>query len=203
MIRLLARTSALMLFFAVAILFARLVGSTKPNTALFSLLFTNPDGSPCERPCIFGIEPGKITFFQGDAILKQHPATARLDLRPTSSGFFSAFFAYDQFTVDVEEQYIQLAFFDLDFAAGDVIAYFGLPASVDLYGDASPTSLIPLGFHLNYKTFRVSVERTASDYVLSTDKVVMVLVQTDLDAEIIGGQWQGFGRANKYPPAPP
>src|SRR5262245_25098994 len=73
MIRLLVRTSALILFFAVAIVAVRLVGSTQPRPALFSVLFTNSDGSPCEMPCMFGVRPGKMTVDKAISLLKGHP----------------------------------------------------------------------------------------------------------------------------------
>jgi hypothetical protein len=89
MIRLLARARAIMLTFAVAILIARLVGSTRPKPELFSVLFTNPDGSLCEKPCLFGIYPGKTATDKAIAILKQHPATSRM--KQTEDTNFYAF----------------------------------------------------------------------------------------------------------------
>jgi hypothetical protein len=87
MIRLLARSSALMITFAVAILLARLVGSARPKPALFSMLFTNPDGSPCEMPWMFGVRPGKMTIDEALRILKQEPFTRAMDQSKSGSEF--------------------------------------------------------------------------------------------------------------------
>ncbi len=40
----------------VAIAGARVIGSTQPRSAI-AAIFTNPDDSPCEMPCMFGIRP--------------------------------------------------------------------------------------------------------------------------------------------------
>ncbi len=40
-----------------------------------ALLFTNPNGSPCQRPCLFGIRPGYTTFEESEALLNAHPIT--------------------------------------------------------------------------------------------------------------------------------
>lgn len=36
-------------------------------------LFTNPDGTPCERPCLLGIRPNRMSFRAAYAILQRHP----------------------------------------------------------------------------------------------------------------------------------
>lgn len=56
---------------ALLMLVGRLVGSTRPLP--LAILFTNPDGSTCQRPCLFGIRPGETTFDQAFALLREHP----------------------------------------------------------------------------------------------------------------------------------
>src|SRR5215831_16026024 len=62
--------------FAVTILSFRLTGvlNRTPPTSL-SQLFSEPDGSACVEPCLFGIRPGVTTYDQVVAILKRHPLT--------------------------------------------------------------------------------------------------------------------------------
>jgi hypothetical protein len=36
-------------------------------------LFTNPDGSPCEMPCMLGVRPDITDFYEADQILSSHP----------------------------------------------------------------------------------------------------------------------------------
>ena len=56
---------------AVAVFTMRLIGGAQPLPTV--TLFTNPDGTPCKRPCLFGIEPGKTTREEAVALLKAHP----------------------------------------------------------------------------------------------------------------------------------
>lgn len=51
------------------------------RSSSFTLLFTNPDGSPCQRPCMLGIRPGNMTFEAAIALLKTHPVTRNLDFQ--------------------------------------------------------------------------------------------------------------------------
>src|SRR5262249_44610444 len=50
------------------------IGATQPDST-FALLFTNPDGSPCSQPCLFGIRPGVTTYDEAVRLLKAHPLT--------------------------------------------------------------------------------------------------------------------------------
>jgi hypothetical protein len=58
----------------------RLIGSTQPAT--LATLFTNPDGSPCQTPCLFGVRPGETTYEDALSLLRAHPFTADFDINP-------------------------------------------------------------------------------------------------------------------------
>jgi len=49
----------------------RIVGAG--NRTPFSALFSNADGTPCERPCMLGLRPGFTNFYAADYLLTQHP----------------------------------------------------------------------------------------------------------------------------------
>jgi hypothetical protein len=49
----------------------RLVGAAQPTP--FSALFSNADGTPCQRPCMLGLRPGVTDFYAADFALTQHP----------------------------------------------------------------------------------------------------------------------------------
>src|SRR5262249_50436568 len=51
--------------------------SQQPSSVL--ALFTKPDGTPCERPCLFGVQPGITSFDQALALLRAHPFTHRFE----------------------------------------------------------------------------------------------------------------------------
>ena len=49
-----------------------------------AILFSKPDGSLCEGPCMFGIRPGQTTSEDAIVMLKSHPATRDLEILSTS-----------------------------------------------------------------------------------------------------------------------
>ncbi|MFN8530670.1 MAG: hypothetical protein U0670_18855 [Anaerolineae bacterium] len=59
---------------AIALISAAIgVGHLRHNP--MAILFTNPDGTPCEMPCLFGIRPGETTLTEAMALIQFHPAT--------------------------------------------------------------------------------------------------------------------------------
>src|SRR5436190_24167966 len=66
-----------------AILAIHLIGGLYPNP--IAVLFTNPDGSPCQMPCLFGVRPGKMTLDEGLRILDQHPQTHRMKYKSSDA----------------------------------------------------------------------------------------------------------------------
>lgn len=64
----------LIIVVAAMLLVARLVGTTRPTPAVAAVV-SNPDGSPCEQPCMFGIRPGETRREQGIRLLQSHPLT--------------------------------------------------------------------------------------------------------------------------------
>jgi hypothetical protein len=64
------------LIFAATILVTRLISHAQPLPT--PGMFTNPDGSPCTLPCLFGIRPGVTTTKEAVALLRAHPLTQSL-----------------------------------------------------------------------------------------------------------------------------
>jgi hypothetical protein len=216
MIRLLARTSTLMLTLAIAILLARLVGSVRPKPALFSMLFTNPDGSPCERPCMFGVRPGKMTTEKAVEILKQHPITRGMTFRQGSSetafldGVYE--FAGDNGKVIIykADQIAFLCTSDLAKARwqlvpnlcrdkesfGDVIATFGKPDG--FFFENSP-NLTPSYAYYNPSTV-FTFYGDLRDYITPNDRLMLIVVQYESDWMKYYGhmRWHGFSHIRRY-----
>ena len=71
--RLVLLSLGLSILFAAATAFTRVLG--RPESSLFVGIFTNPDGSPCKPPCMFGIRPGETSINDGIAMLTAHPLT--------------------------------------------------------------------------------------------------------------------------------
>jgi hypothetical protein len=51
----------------------RTVAGARPN--ILSGIFSNPDGSPCQQSCLFGIHVGETQMLDAAAILEMHPLT--------------------------------------------------------------------------------------------------------------------------------
>lgn len=68
----LIRLALLLIVACTALIFAaQMIGSVRPNP--LSGLFTNADGTPCERPCLLGVRPGETTMGKAVALIRQHP----------------------------------------------------------------------------------------------------------------------------------
>jgi hypothetical protein len=197
MIRLLARTSALMLTFTATILIARLAGSTHPKPALFSVLFTNPDGSPCEMPCMFGVRPGKMTVDEAVARLQQHPFTRGMTFRKGSS---ETAFADAEYEFAGENGKIviykadQIAFLCIsDFARARTQPVPNLCHEKESLGDVFATLNRSDGFFLedwtnltpSYALYKPATVFTfygqSTDYITPQDRLMMVVVREKTD----------------------
>jgi len=66
------RVVSLLMFILVAGLMA-IIGLTYRNTNRFAYLFTNPDGTRCESPCLFGADPFAMSVEQMDKMLSLSP----------------------------------------------------------------------------------------------------------------------------------
>ena len=69
-----------------AILAIHLIGGLFPNP--IAVLFTNPDGSPCQMPCLFGVRPGVMTLDEGLRVLDQHPLTRAMQAKASGRSVF-------------------------------------------------------------------------------------------------------------------
>ena len=69
-------TITLLLIVIVVVGVIHIAGGMERGT--FALLFTDPDGSPCQRPCMLGVRPGDMAFDAAIALLKSHPVTQAL-----------------------------------------------------------------------------------------------------------------------------
>jgi hypothetical protein len=65
--------AGLLLSLTVLIGMAPLIGGAQ--SAPLAMLFTKPDGTPCQRPCLFGVQPGLTSYTQAVELLRNHPFT--------------------------------------------------------------------------------------------------------------------------------
>jgi len=64
---------------------ARAIAAQQPSA--LAEIFTNPDGSPCEMPCMFGVRPGVTTFERALTIFHEHPLTRNLKPPTLTTGY--------------------------------------------------------------------------------------------------------------------
>lgn len=76
--RMVRLVSSLVLALAAALLLVRAAGAGRPS---LPPIFTNPDGTPCDRPCLFGIRPGETRSIRAVDLIRQHPTTHLLRQR--------------------------------------------------------------------------------------------------------------------------
>jgi hypothetical protein len=78
MLRFFGLLVVVMFLSAMLVIAARQVGAVRPSP--LASLFSNPDGSPCQLPCLFGIRPGETRADEALAILDSHPLARQLDV---------------------------------------------------------------------------------------------------------------------------
>ena len=73
-------------YFSFAAAFVLLLGMVAPlriaavaSTPRVNYLFTNADSSACQRPCLFGVRPGRVSFRQAVKLLAHHPLIYDMD----------------------------------------------------------------------------------------------------------------------------
>jgi hypothetical protein len=74
----------LIICFTVGLAAIRSIGAAQANP--IAILFTNPDGSPCHMPCLFGVRPGDTTIGEAIRALRVHPLTHDMVLLPVMVG---------------------------------------------------------------------------------------------------------------------
>src|SRR5690349_11671995 len=78
----------LFILITASIVTACLIGSVQTSPPV-AAIFTNPDGSACELPCLFGVNAHQAR--QAVALLVQHPLTRDLSASTTDCAKSSAF----------------------------------------------------------------------------------------------------------------
>jgi hypothetical protein len=205
MIRLLARTSALAAVFAVAILLARLAGSIHPAPDRYSILFTNPDSSPCEIPCILGVQPGTATIDSAVRTLRRHPFSRGMRESVSRPGIVT--FQANGIGITVASEYrsspdvqtIYLWFcrsqsFDVGTLTDAIIA-LGHPESVLAVVSGGCENRAYTEVYHRDKGIIVYYEWSTPDAISLGDRPFAIKAVKAVRGEVI---WRGFGRVERY-----
>ena len=139
----------------VAIVGARLVGGVGQPLGFFASMFlTNPDGSLCAQPCLFGIRPSVTSYADIPRIINMHPvahymAQPMVQTRSGWPGNGFTFMALKDINSKRGDDATSLyVFFNsearpgkpapeprLSLTVGQVIAFLGMPFATDEYGE--------------------------------------------------------------------
>lgn len=179
----------------------RLIGGAQPFA--FSALFTNPDGTPCERPCLFGVRPGYTRHEDAIAILRSHPLTRHL--QQTSDVAGEERFVGENITISMSSDVSWISFQDYRptlhrmpvpvlprGTLADVILVFGPPDAVVL-GNRLYCS------HPGYRLF-TQYQRPTDNHIDPQIPLLELFIGAGaLDiASPARRPWQGFSLAGRY-----
>jgi hypothetical protein len=205
----------LMLASAALLLVARFSGEGRRST-LLSAVMSTPDGTACDKPCLFGVIPGEITFEQAVLLLHAHPLTQTATWLNDHTLQLSGPETYIEFSLTPDRLIDNITFTDnltdtgtpvvgslVDMIRlGDLLAAFSVP-NVSL-----PDSPY---IALNFRSVGITaaVARPANgrwhmepDTPLST--VMISVVRTCPEASTAGGEpslvrpWMGFTTIRRY-----
>jgi hypothetical protein len=162
-------------------------------------LFTNPDGTPCQRPCLFGIRPGKTTYADAVQKLQMHPFTCSFE-RDIQRGVFSGpglsviVFQDGSGLVSRIDLVHPAGVAALPWASlGQVVTLLGIPVvaiNVDTIRSYYPSAAM-MFFHTHHVVGYVSPEDGFDDlFVFAAPR------QIPADAHLIA--WQGFSSVRHY-----
>jgi len=152
---------ALILLLTAAISAVRAFGESQPlpSDSLLAAMFTNPNESSCEKPCLFGVRPGNMKLQEAARIVKSHPLVQIKDNNPiNSSGNTFQAQTTKGYTIDIgvsdiySEEVASGAVWDTQMSLpvlptmGEIVAAWGSPTYIKFNSEARP-----IGFDLIYR----------------------------------------------------
>jgi hypothetical protein len=203
----------------VGVVAARFVGRTQPSA--LAVLFTNPDGTVCVSPCLFGVRPGETHASEAIALLEQHPLTRHFSIagrdpyRIQAEGDRIVMISFNQsadgLVVDISlaayvryGQYHSGAPSIAGFGAlGDLLSIFGAPDFVQLTTGGDPVlGYAKHGMEIASARARPGLRRMSADDELR--RIVLFKAENcSLDAfSYMFPRWLGFAHFSRYSRAP-
>jgi hypothetical protein len=204
----------LLLMLAGGIQAARLIGS-RQNPPQFAQIFANPDGSPCEMPCVFGIRHGMTTTQeQVINLLKAHSLTRKAQI--TIDGLTIIVQSSTLYIVFREDEFHRVGLYTLAMnepeTTASAVVSLGTPDCI-VFGRLGYIGLVYTGYKLKLRVFdplydpfdplSVAPDRFRSDMVIPD---FSIRYDWECPAEIRQrdfhdyrmASWQGFASFARY-----
>lgn len=219
MLRLFRLALGSMLLITAGVVAARFVGSTQ--TSALAALFTNPDGTACELPCLFGVRPGQTRAAEAIALLELHPLTRHFAItgrdpyRIQGEGDRIVMVSFNQSTdglvADITlAAYVRYGQYHSGApsmagygALGDLLSIFGTPDFVQLTTGGDPVlGYAKHGIEIASARARAGMRRMTVDDELR--RIVLFKAEKcSLDAfSYMFPRWLGFAHFSRYSHAP-
>ena len=144
MLKLFRLILALILVLTAGIIAARLIGESQPpgTALLLHVMFTNPDGSACEKPCMFGIHPGieqqredaqRLAQFSWmhSVDLTGGDVTGWFDISGQNATFSAPFDSNIAWYLETSDDFVRQQTSFSQPMLGDILATFGVPTLVN------------------------------------------------------------------------
>jgi hypothetical protein len=186
-----------------AIVGVRTIGAAQKSPLV--ALFSAPDGSPCEQPCLFGVRPGKTLFSDAVLLLRQHPLLQGFEefLTVDVSGLQVIQFGGTGSWINIREDqnervlYVAVELFPpqsviTPISFGDLVLFLGLPDFVNI------DNSYPIQIHYRYLLLGTTLPGTTS-FMSVNDQILRLYVNaTPLEGSERAAPWQGFTTTAHY-----
>jgi hypothetical protein len=201
-------TLLLLLVFALV----AVVGMTHRDTNRFAYLFTKPDGSTCETPCLLGVEALDLPFETIDRSLRSHPALqqARRDVLDQNTVRYSTSDFYVALTDFKDRRAIAIVFFTerqgkpLNLTLSDLLMLVGAPYSIYIQpsGYAADDCAF-FEFRVKERIYQVATTpriKTDTDVCPNFNQEIrgMSFDELELSADMKMTKWLGFATYRYY-----
>jgi hypothetical protein len=178
-------------------------------------LFTNPDGTQCQMPCLFGIRTGETTFNDAIRLLKAHPLTRDLPSQYVQAGAFvgmryvgndveirlwpddTGSNDYSRFVTSID--LIATNATGGALSLGDVIASLGEPERTGFFWSFDSSHLFFVSFYFD-QYLRISHESTVNGdqaYIYASSRFVNLNI-SNTNAGVGHQSWRGFTSLERY-----